>query len=151
MDIRKVKKLIELLEQSGIDELEIKEGDDAVRICRYSQSQATVQTVAAQPAVAPVAPSAPSVEADDDGEDSYAGHVVTSPMVGTFYRSPKPDAPAFVEIGQRVSVGDVLCTIEAMKMFNQIESDQSGVITQILAENGRGVEFGQALFVIEED
>lgn len=152
MDIRKVKKLIELLEQSGIDELEIKEGDDAVRICRYSQSGPVAQTVVA---AAPVAAAQPAVATSSDvvaesPEDEYDGYVMTSPMVGTFYRSPKPDAPAFIEVGQAVKAGDVLCTIEAMKMFNQIEADRSGTIKQILAENGRGVEFGQALFVIEE-
>lgn len=148
MDIRKIKKLIELVEESGISELEITEGEESVRIHRGGgqaapvQYAAPVQAVAAPaPAAAPVAePSAPSVP---------SGHVLSSPMVGTFYRSSSPDAKPFVEVGQKVSVGDTLCIIEAMKMMNQIEADKAGVIKQIMVENQDPVEFDQPLFVIE--
>lgn len=160
MDIRKVKKLIELLEQSGIDELEIQEGEDSVRICRYSSSAPQQQVIAAAApvAAAPVAQAAPPPAGNplaggfndyDDGPEE--GHIVSSPMVGTFYAAPKPEEPPFVKVGQHVNVGDVLCTIEAMKMFNQIESDVAGVVVEVLGENGQGVEFGQGLFVISED
>ncbi|MDV3238118.1 MAG: acetyl-CoA carboxylase biotin carboxyl carrier protein [Gammaproteobacteria bacterium] len=150
MDIRKVKKLIELLEESGIAEIEIREGEESVRISRYSQSAPPVVMqaaapvpIAAAPAAAPTAPAAPAAPAVP------AGHTVDSPMVGTFYRAPSPGAKAFVEVGQRVNVGDTLCIIEAMKMLNQIEADKAGVVTAILVENGQPVEFGQPLFVIE--
>lgn len=148
MDIRKVKKLIELLEESGIAEIEIREGEESVRISRHGQSgtqvvmqAATTQQnghapMAAEPAV-PAAPAAP------------AGHTVNSPMVGTFYQAPTPGASPFVEIGQSVNVGDTLCVIEAMKIMNQIESDKAGVVKALLVENGQPVEFGQPLFVIE--
>ena len=149
MDIRKIKKLIELLDESGIAEIEVKEGEELVRISRYSQSAPPVmQQYAAAPieqaAVAPVA-AAPVVAAPEE----EAGHVVASPMVGTFYRSSSPGSTAFVEIGQSVKVGDTLCIIEAMKMLNQIEADQAGTIKAVLAENGQPVEFDQHLFVID--
>lgn len=149
MDIRKVKKLIELLEESGIAEIEIREGEESVRISRHGPGGAPVMmtppmTYAAAPAAA--APAAPAVVAAAEVPN---GHVVTSPMVGTFYRSSAPGNKAFVEVGQRVNVGDTLCIIEAMKMFNQIDADQAGTIKAILVENGQPVEYGQPLFVIE--
>lgn len=150
MDIRKVKKLIELLEESGIDELEIHEGEESVRISRHSQQavapqqyvqapMAAAPAPAAAPAAAPVAEAAPA---------EPSGHLVRSPMVGTFYRSPSPESPAFVEVGQTVKAGDVLCIVEAMKMMNHIEADKSGVIQAILVDNGQPVEFDQPLFSI---
>jgi len=147
MDLRKIKTLIELVENSGIAELEIKEGEEFVRI---SRSSTAVQHVYAAPqqhaaaAAAPVAttPSAPAAPAQPEG------HVVKSPMVGSFYRSPSPGAKAFVDIGQTVSAGETLCIIEAMKLLNEIESDHSGVIKAILVESGQAVEFGQPLFII---
>lgn len=151
MDIRKVKKLIELLEDSGIDELEIKEGEDSVRICRHSASVPAMPAsaqVAPQPAVAqPVA--AGSAEQNVAPEaPTPAGHVVSSPMVGTFYRAPAPDASPFIEVGQTVAVGDVLCIVEAMKMMNQIEADKSGTIGSILVQDGEPVEYDQAMITI---
>jgi acetyl-CoA carboxylase biotin carboxyl carrier protein len=150
MDIRKVKKLIELLEESGIAEIEIHEGEESVRISRYAQNaapQVVMQAPQAAPAATPAAPvAAPAPVAE---AAAPAGHTVNSPMVGTFYRASSPGAKAFVEVGQRVNVGDTLCIIEAMKMLNQIESDKAGVVQAILAENGGPVEFGQPLFVIE--
>ena len=145
MDLRKIKTLIELVENSGIAELEIKEGEEFVRISRTSsaaqQMYAAPQYAAHAPAAAPVtaAPAAPAAP---------EGHVVKSPMVGSFYRSPSPGAKAFADIGQTVSVGDTLCIIEAMKLLNEIEADQSGVIKAILVESGQAVEFGQPLFII---
>lgn len=151
MDIRKVKKLIELLEESGIAEIEIHEGEESVRISRYAQNAAPQVVMQApqapQPAVAPT-PEAPAAMAEA-APAVPAGHAVNSPMVGTFYRAPSPGAKAFVEVGQRVNVGDTLCIIEAMKMLNQIEADKAGVIQAILVENAEPVEFGQALFIIE--
>jgi acetyl-CoA carboxylase biotin carboxyl carrier protein len=150
MDIRKVKKLIELLEESGIAEIEIREGEESVRISRYSPNaapvmmQAPASMMAAPVAAAPTAAAAVPAEAK-----RLAGHTVDSPMVGTFYRAPNPGAKSFTEVGQRVNVGDTLCIIEAMKMLNQIESDKAGVVLEILVENGQPVEFGQPLFVIE--
>ena len=150
MDIRKVKKLIELLEESGIAELEIKEGEESVRISRYSA--AAVQTVAPAPAPAPVAAAdsagAPAPAASEAAE-SVQGHQVKSPMVGTFYASASPTSGPFVSQGQQVSVGDTLCIIEAMKMMNQIEADKAGMVRSILVENGAPVEFDQVLFIIE--
>ncbi|MCH8896481.1 MAG: acetyl-CoA carboxylase biotin carboxyl carrier protein [Proteobacteria bacterium] len=149
MDIRKVKKLIELLQESGIAELEITEGDDSVRIRRYPSAalsaQAALAPVAIQtpPPVTAAAASEPAVEA------SSGGHNVTAPMVGTFYDSPAPGAKPFVQIGSSVSEGDVLCIIEAMKMMNQIEADVPGTIVSVLVESGAPVEFGQLLFIIE--
>lgn len=148
MDIRKVKKLIELVEESSIDELEIRDGEETVRILRHRNSAAVqhVQVAAPAPALsAPVtteaAAAAPSSQASDQQ--------VLSPMVGTFYRAPSPSAPNFVEVGAQVKAGDVLCIIEAMKMMNQIEADKSGTIEAILVENGEPVEYEQALFIIK--
>ena len=150
MDIRKVKKLIELLEESGVAEIEIHEGEESVRISRNAsgvQAMAPAQFAYAPPAVAP-APAAGG-EAPAASEAVPAGHTVDSPMVGTFYRAPSPGASPFVEVGQRVNVGDTLCIIEAMKMLNQIEADKAGTVAAILVENAEPVEYGQALFVIE--
>ncbi|BCO31770.1 acetyl-CoA carboxylase biotin carboxyl carrier protein subunit [Thiohalobacter sp. COW1] len=153
MDIRKVKKLIELLEESGIAEIEIHEGEESVRISRNSSSvQTLVQAAAPIPAAAPAAPM-PATGAVEPAAEAApaipAGHQVTSPMVGTFYRAPSPGATPFVEVGQRVNAGDTLCIIEAMKMLNQIEADKAGTVVAILVENGQPVEFGEPLFVIE--
>jgi acetyl-CoA carboxylase biotin carboxyl carrier protein len=150
MDIRKVKKLIELLEQSNINELEINEGDESVRISRG----ATAVTYAAPPIAAPVAAApapvaAPAaVEAAAPASEELAGHAVKSPMVGTFYASPAPDSPQFVSVGQAVAAGDVICIIEAMKMMNQIEADKAGTIGAILIEDGEAVEFDQPIVTI---
>ena len=150
MDIRKVKKLIELLEQSNINELEINEGDESVRISRG----ATAVTYAAAPAPAPVAAAPAPVavpapaEAAAPASEELAGHAVKSPMVGTFYASPAPDAPPFVTVGQTVAAGDVICIIEAMKMMNQIEADKAGTIGAILIEDGEAVEFDQPIVTI---
>ncbi|MCP1623360.1 acetyl-CoA carboxylase biotin carboxyl carrier protein [Pseudomonas nitroreducens] len=153
MDIRKVKKLIELLEESGIDELEIKEGEESVRISRHSKSAAQPIYAAAPayapapaPAAAPVAAAAPAAEAAPAAQN-LAG-AVRSPMVGTFYRAASPTSANFVEVGQSVKKGDILCIVEAMKMMNHIEAETSGVIGQILVENGQPVEFDQPLFTI---
>jgi acetyl-CoA carboxylase biotin carboxyl carrier protein len=149
MDIRKVKKLIELLESSGIAEIEISEGEESVRISRYAQP---AQPVAPGFVAAPAAPAAPGATAESAEArlKPSTGHEVTAPMVGTFYPSPSPGAKPFVEIGSTVAAGDTLCIIEAMKMMNQIEADVGGKIVSILAENGDPVEFGQPLFVIEQ-
>ena len=149
MDIRKVKKLIELLEESGIAEIEIREGEDAVRISRFPQGGvAPVAVAAPMPAGMPVA--AQTIEEPATEEPSGpTGHTVTAPMVGTFYGAPAPGAKSFVEIGSQVQAGDTLCIIEAMKMMNQIESDTAGKVTAILVENGEPIEFGQPLFIIE--
>jgi acetyl-CoA carboxylase biotin carboxyl carrier protein len=149
MDIRKVKKLIELLEESGIAEIEIKEGEEAVRISRmptgaYAHAPAPIMMAAPAPAPAPVA--AAPVEAAKPRANE---HVVTAPMVGTFYAAATPGAKAFVDIGDEVKAGQVLCIIEAMKMMNQIEADKGGRVTSVMAQNGDPVEFGQPLFVIE--
>ncbi|AWL13295.1 Biotin carboxyl carrier protein of acetyl-CoA carboxylase [Saliniradius amylolyticus] len=155
MDIRKIKKLIELVEESGIAELEITEGEESVRINRNSQNQAAApmhySLPPQMPAPAP-APAAPAPAADvptEAAKDEIAGHLVRSPMVGTFYRASSPSAAAFVEVGSKVNVGDTLCIVEAMKMMNQIEADKAGVVKQILVENEEPVEFDQPLFVIE--
>lgn len=153
MDIRKIKKLIELLEETGISEIEIKEGEESLRLTRHSsvqEFQAPIQqhyTPAPQTNVqAPL----PSSEAKPTEQASAtSGHKVRSPMVGTMYTSPSPDAPVFVTTGQSVKAGDTLCIIEAMKMFNEIEADRAGVITAILVANGDPVEFDQPLFIIE--
>jgi acetyl-CoA carboxylase biotin carboxyl carrier protein len=156
MDIRKVKKLIELLEESGIAEIEISEGEESVRISRYPAGGAPAPVVhyaqapvpapmaaaAAPTQAAPLAAAAPAAASKND-------HTVTAPMVGTFYASAAPGAKAFVDIGSEVNVGDTLCIIEAMKMMNQIESDKAGRVTSIMARNGDPVEFGQPLFVVE--
>ena len=146
MDIRKVKKLIELLEESGIAELEIKEGEDSVRISRQTTVIQNATPVAMAPAVA--APEAPAAKAPIAAQEPR-GHHVKSPMVGTYYGAASPTSSPFVKEGQSVSVGDTLCIIEAMKMMNQIEADKSGIIRSILVENGSPVEFDQILFIIE--
>ncbi|KJV07152.1 acetyl-CoA carboxylase biotin carboxyl carrier protein [Methylocucumis oryzae] len=149
MEIRKIKKLIELIEASGIAELEIKEGEESVRISRYSSSAPAAPVYMPAPA-APAMVSVSSLTLSDAGEEPViTGHIVKSPMVGTFYRSASPGSKSFVEIGQSVQAGDTLCIIEAMKILNQIEADKSGVIKQILVENAEPVEYGQSLFVIE--
>jgi acetyl-CoA carboxylase biotin carboxyl carrier protein len=152
MDIRKLKKLMELLESSDISEIEIHEGDVKVRLTRHRPSvegwAVQVPTGPALPAVETVPPRAITGQRAEP-EAGPDGHVVTAPMVGTFYRAPAPGAKPFVEVGQRVSVGDTLCIIEAMKMLNQIEADAAGVIVAILGENGQPVEYGQGLFVIQ--
>ncbi|MDP2784739.1 MAG: acetyl-CoA carboxylase biotin carboxyl carrier protein [Sulfurimicrobium sp.] len=150
MDLRKLKKLIDLVEDSGIAELEITEGEEKVRISRYGQQApqmmhyAAPQHMMSAPAQAglPVAPAVAEEPAQPEG------HVVKSPMVGTFYRSSSPDAKSFVEVGQNVTAGETLCVIEAMKLLNEIEADQSGVIKAILVENGQPVEYGEPLFII---
>ncbi|CAG9298046.1 acetyl-CoA carboxylase biotin carboxyl carrier protein [Celerinatantimonas diazotrophica] len=151
MDIRKIKKLIELVEESGISELEITEGEESVRINRYSPNpaQPAVYSVAPPQAAAPAAPVSAAPAAPIESAAQPTGHKVRSPMVGTFYRSPTPDAPGFVEEGSHVSVGDTLCIIEAMKMMNQIEADKAGTVTHILVEDGDSVEFDEPLFIIE--
>ncbi len=146
MDIRKVKKLIELLEESGIAEIEIKEGEEAVRISRMPTGSAVVHALPQMAAAAPIAAPAAPAEVPKARPNE---HVVTAPMVGTFYASPTPGAKSFVEIGDEIKVGQVLCIIEAMKMMNQIEADRAGRITSIMARNGDPVEYGQPLFVIE--
>ncbi len=150
MDIRKVKKLIELLEASDIAEIEIKEGEEAVRISRASSSAPAVYSAPVAAAPAPVAAPVPAAAAADDKPAAPAttGHVVSSPMVGTFYRSPSPSSPPFVEVGTHVKVGDVVCIVEAMKMMNQIEADHAGVVEAILIEDGEPVEFDQPLITI---
>ncbi|EJX9712680.1 acetyl-CoA carboxylase biotin carboxyl carrier protein [Salmonella enterica] len=156
MDIRKIKKLIELVEESGISELEISEGEESVRISRTTTNagfpvmqQAYAAPMMQQPALSnAVAPAAtPAMEAPAAAEIS--GHIVRSPMVGTFYRTPSPDAKAFIEVGQKVNVGDTLCIVEAMKMMNQIEADKAGTVKAILVESGQPVEFDEPLVVIE--
>ncbi|MCI5107456.1 MAG: acetyl-CoA carboxylase biotin carboxyl carrier protein [Pseudomonadales bacterium] len=151
MDIRKVKKLIELLEASDVAEIEIKEGEEAVRISRASTAPVTT-TVAAAPAPAPVAAPAPAAEAAPaEGAAStpaIKGQAVKSPMVGTFYRAPSPSSPPFVEVGTHVKAGDVVCIVEAMKMMNQIEADHAGVVEAIMVEDGEPVEFDQPLISI---
>lgn len=159
MDIRKIKKLIELLEESGIAEIEIKEGEEAVRISRMAAPAAGAQPVTQAMHAAAPAPGAalrvPELQPAALAEGAAAGkpkpneHVVTAPMVGTFYAAPSPGAKPFVEIGDEIKVGQVLCVIEAMKMMNQIEADKAGRIASIMARNGDPVEFGQPLFVIE--
>lgn len=150
MDIRKIKKLIELVEESGISELEISEGEESVRISRAApagsfpvmQQAYAAPMMQQQPALSnAVAPAAAAAE--------ISGHIVRSPMVGTFYRTPSPDAKAFIEVGQKVNVGDTLCIVEAMKMMNQIEADKSGTVKAILVESGQPVEFDEPLVVIE--
>jgi acetyl-CoA carboxylase biotin carboxyl carrier protein len=154
MDIRKVKKLIELLDESGIAEIEISEGEDSVRISRYSGNVAAPQPIVAAPVVAapaaaaPPAPAAaPVATAAEPEEDGYG---VTAPMVGTFYSQPSPGSPAFVQVGDRVSEGDTLCIVEAMKMMNQIDAEVAGTIKSIRVQNGDPVEYGQILFVIDQ-
>lgn len=148
MDIRKVKKLIELVEESGIAELEISEGEESVRISRHGN--APVQYAAAPaPVAAPAAPVAAAPSVVEAVPAVPTGHQVLSPMVGTFYGAPSPDAKPFVKVGQQVTAGETLCIVEAMKMMNQIEADKSGVVAAILVEDGQPVEFDQPLIVIE--
>lgn len=148
MDIRKIKKLIEIIEESGIAELEVKEGEESIRISRYSANtvMATPINYAAAPQTAVHASIATTVA---PAEEKITGHIVKSPMVGTFYRSASPGSKTFAEIGQTVKAGDTLCIIEAMKILNQIESDKSGTVTKVLVDNAEPVEYGQPLFVIE--
>ncbi|MBE2295443.1 MAG: acetyl-CoA carboxylase biotin carboxyl carrier protein [Phycisphaerales bacterium] len=160
-DIRKIKKLIELLEASGIAEIEIKEGEDSVRISRHPQGNPSLGLPPAwmghgygplgpMPAAPPAAPAVSEAPATPTTDvDTIQGHVLLSPMVGTFYRSASPGSKPFIEIGQRVNAGDPVCIIEAMKMFNQIEADHAGVVTRILVENGQPVEYDQPLLVVE--
>jgi acetyl-CoA carboxylase biotin carboxyl carrier protein len=148
MDLRKLKTLIELVESSGIAELEISEGEERVRITRTAASTQQTYAPAPQPIVAAAAPQAVVPAAEPAKPAVAEGHVVKSPMVGTFYRSASPGSKAFVDVGQTVNSGETLCIIEAMKLLNEIEADQSGVIKAILVENGQPVEFGQPLFVI---
>ena len=151
MDLRKLKTLIELVENSGIAELELTEGEEHVRISRSSSAAAPMQqyyAAAPQAAPAPAAAPAAAAAAAPAAPAVPEGHVVKSPMVGSFYRSPSPGAKAFVDVGQSVKEGDTLCIIEAMKLLNEIEADKSGVIKAILVENGQAVEFGQPLFII---
>lgn len=147
MDIRKVKKLIELLEESGIAEIEINEGEESVRISRYSSHAPVAAPVQYAPAPAPAA--APVAEAAPAADSTPSGHAVKSPMVGTFYAAASPGAKNFVNVGDSVAEGDTICIIEAMKILNQIEADKSGVVKAILVENGQPVEFGQPLVIIE--
>ena len=149
MDIRKIKKLIELLEDSSLTEIEIVEGEESVRLVRGGQAQAVTVAVP-QPAIAApsVAATAPVPAAEEQEDEIPEGEPVLAPMVGTFYAASGPEAESFVSLGQKVGVGDTLCIIEAMKMFNQIESDVSGTVVAILAENGQPVEYDQPLFVI---
>jgi len=147
MDIRKVKKLIELLEESGIAEIEIHEGEESVRISRNTVAAPAAAPVAiTTPAPAPLAAATPIAAPT---EESIEGHVLNSPMVGSFYRAPSPGAASFVDVGSSVSVGDTLCIIEAMKLLNPIEADKAGTIKAILVENGQPVEYNQPLFIIE--
>ena len=148
MDIRKVKKLIELLEESNIDEIEIKEGEESVRISRNGAQAMTMAARVAPAYAAPAPPPPPPPATPTQPVVTSAGHALHSPMVGTFYRSPSPTSAAFVEVGQAVKVGDIVCIVEAMKMMNQIEADKAGTITAILVENGEPVEFDQPLFSI---
>jgi len=157
MDIRKIKKLIELLEESGIAELEIKEGEESVRISRNGPQSGINAGMMAPMMMSPMgmgmpaaaAAPAPAAEAAPVAEAEISGHQVKSPMVGTFYRAPSPGAKAFVEVGQSVSAGDTLCIIEAMKLLNQIEADKSGTIKAILVDNAQPVEYGEPLFIID--
>jgi len=159
MDIRKVKKLIELLEESNIAEIEIREGEESVRISRHGSGAVQLGVPMPQYMMQPPAPqpvSAPAAERPSAGRGAPAepdttppGHLVTSPMVGTFYRAPTPGADPFVEVGDEVAEGDTLCIVEAMKILNQIEADKTGVVRAVLVENGQPVEYGQPLFAIE--
>lgn len=152
MDLRKLKKLIDLVEESGIAELELTEGEEKVKICRHQQSApqpVQTQYIQAQATNQDPTPTKTEVETIKTSEQVTNGHSITSPMVGTFYRSSSPDAAAFVEVGSSIKKGDTLCIIEAMKILNEIESDKDGVIKQILVENGNPVEFGEPLFIIE--
>ena len=146
MDLRKLKKLIDLVQESGISELEVTEGEEKVRIAKHLPASQAVSYVTAAPA--PAAAAAPAVVADVATDALPSGHIVKSPMVGTFYRAPSPGAKSFVEVGDNVSTGARLCLIEAMKLMNEIECDADGVIKAILVENGQPVEYGQPLFIV---
>jgi acetyl-CoA carboxylase biotin carboxyl carrier protein len=149
MDLRKLKKLIDLVQESGISELEITEGEEKVKIVKGGVvSMAAAPAMVALPAAAPAAAAAPTPTAASEPPEGQEGHVVKAPMVGTFYRSPSPDAKAFVEVGQAVKEGDTICIIEAMKLMNEIEADASGTVKAILVENGQPVEYGQPLFIL---
>lgn len=151
MDLRKLKKLIDLVEQSGIAELEITEGEEKVRISRGTVMAAVAAPMPTHHPLAPAVPvsaTPPAAVAAEPADAAPEGHVMKAPMVGTFYRSSAPGAKAFVEVGQTVAAGDIVCIIEAMKLLNEIEADQSGVIKAVLVENGQPVEYGQPLFVI---
>ncbi|MFQ5756477.1 MAG: acetyl-CoA carboxylase biotin carboxyl carrier protein [Acidiferrobacterales bacterium] len=148
MDIRKIKKLIEMLEESNLGEIEIREGEESIRISRVSSLPVPAAVpMASAPAVAPAHPAPAKPGAQE--QKAPPGHVIVSPMVGTFYRAPSPGATPFVEVDSQVNVGDTLCIIEAMKMLNEIEADKAGVVRAILKENGQPVEYGESLFVIE--
>ncbi|EGM3437159.1 acetyl-CoA carboxylase biotin carboxyl carrier protein [Salmonella enterica] len=156
MDIRKIKKLIELVEESGISELEISEGEESVRISRTTANagfpvmqQAYAAPMMQQPALSNAVAPAATTAMEAPAAAEISGHIVRSPMVGTFYRTPSPDAKAFIEVGQKVNVGDTLCIVEAMKMMNQIEADKAGTVKAILVESGQPVEFDEPLVVIE--
>jgi acetyl-CoA carboxylase biotin carboxyl carrier protein len=149
MDLRKLKKLIDLVQESGIGELEITEGEERVRISRHGPGAPVVMAAQAPMVMAPATGPASSAPAAPEAPPAPTGHTLKSPMVGTFYRSPSPGAPSFVEVGQAVTKGQTLCIIEAMKLLNEIESDAAGTVKAILVENGQPVEYGQPLFVIE--
>jgi acetyl-CoA carboxylase biotin carboxyl carrier protein len=153
MDIRKVKKLIELVEESGIAELEINEGEESVRISRYGtnaiQAPAPVNYAPVPPAAAAVEAAPTAARSEDSDSELPSGHVVKSPMVGTYYSSPSPSAKAFVNVGDSVAIGDTICIVEAMKILNQIEAEVAGTVKAILVENTQPVEYGQPLMIIE--
>ena len=157
MDLRKLKKLIDLVQESGIAELEITEGEEKVKIVKGGVTGVSVMPMSAPvmearpsaaPAIAAPAPAAPATPAGAEAPAGQEGHVVKAPMVGTFYRSPSPDAKVFVEVGQTVKEGDTICIIEAMKLMNEIEADAGGVVKAILVENGQPIEYGQPLFIL---
>ena len=153
MDIRKIKKLIELLDESGVAEIEIKEGEESVRISRQMAAAPAQYMAPPQYMTAPTAPAAapaaaPAIE-EPAAPAEISGHIVKSPMVGTFYTSPSPGTPTFTDVGKHINEGETLCIIEAMKILNQIEADKSGTVKAILVENGQPVEFGQPLYIIE--
>jgi acetyl-CoA carboxylase biotin carboxyl carrier protein len=157
MDIRKIKKLIELLEETGISEIEIKEGEESLRLSRYGspprehvQTHYIAQPTLQQQPASTLSPAAASLSQENKSNGPTAsGHKIRSPMVGTMYTSPSPESPAFVTLGQTVKMGDTLCIVEAMKMFNEIESDRAGKVIEILVNNGEPVEYDQTLFIIE--
>ena len=148
MDLRKLKKLIDLVQESGIAELEITEGEEKVKIVKGGVVSVSAPPIMAMPAAAPAHALAATPAAAEAADAAQDGHVVKAPMVGTFYRSPSPDAKVFVEVGQAVKEGDTICIIEAMKLMNEIEADASGVVKAILVENGQPVEYGQPLFIL---
>lgn len=154
MDIRKIRKLIELLEETGISEIEIKEGEESLRLSRHSTVDSSIRYVSNPPLTQPQAPNEALMQnqamaSSKAALETSSGHKIRSPMVGTMYTSPSPDAPCFVTVGQSVKAGDTLCIVEAMKMFNEIEADRSGKVVEILVANGDPVEYDQPLFIIE--